>query len=133
MVDLAIKGHATRGKEVIEILEMLGGKMRTGFNLAGSDVISGYYITGDGYIDWKYYSMFDNAKFFTLEEFLENYPYKVGDKVLAGGQSCKILKIEWNIPNNEVHYTIENYKGIHTAEYLQPYKEETVEKDNMKN
>ena len=27
MAKLAIKGHASRGKEVIEILEMLGGKI----------------------------------------------------------------------------------------------------------
>lgn len=26
MANLAIRGHATRGKEVIEILEMLGGE-----------------------------------------------------------------------------------------------------------
>lgn len=27
MATLAIKGHATRGKEIIEILEMLGGEL----------------------------------------------------------------------------------------------------------
>jgi hypothetical protein len=34
MKNLAIKGHPTRGKEVIEILEMFGGKMRD-IRLAG--------------------------------------------------------------------------------------------------
>lgn len=33
--NLAIKGHPTRGKEVIEILEMLGGKNK--FNFKGNE------------------------------------------------------------------------------------------------
>jgi hypothetical protein len=36
MAKLAIRGHATRGKEVIEILEMLGGKSYTGLAYKGS-------------------------------------------------------------------------------------------------
>ena len=35
MAQLVIKGHVTRGYEVIEILEMLGGKNK--YNLTGND------------------------------------------------------------------------------------------------
>ena len=36
MGNIAIKGHPTRGKEVIEILEMLGAKNK--YNLTGEDL-----------------------------------------------------------------------------------------------
>ena len=36
MANLAIKGHATRGKEVIGILEMLGGK--NSYDATGLDI-----------------------------------------------------------------------------------------------
>lgn len=48
MAQLAIRGHATRGKEVIEILEMLGGKMRRG-RFVGQEISCAYYINEDGY------------------------------------------------------------------------------------
>lgn len=38
MANLAIKGHATRGKEVIEILEMLGGE--NGYHRLAGDIDS---------------------------------------------------------------------------------------------
>lgn len=42
---LAIKGHATRGKEVIQLLEMLGGE--NWFNIGGAETDSFYYIYED--------------------------------------------------------------------------------------
>lgn len=73
---LAIKGHPTRGNEVIELLEMMGGKNIKGY--IGIDNIEIYTIE-DGYIiqsyDWNDYLIL------SLEEFLEKYPFKVGDKV----------------------------------------------------
>ena len=125
MANLAIKGHKTRGKEVIEILEMLGGK-----NTYRIDAIRDYHV---------YFILEDKNRticslklnqvlpeqfiIFTLEEFLEKFPYKVGDLIAAGNIPCKILSAHWSNGQHEVHYTIENYQGIHTAEYLQPYKE----------
>lgn len=46
MANLAIKGHPTRGKEVIEILEMLGGKEK---HLFGGNGPGYYYTDGDNY------------------------------------------------------------------------------------
>lgn len=49
MAKLAIKGHETRGAEVIEILEMLGGINVD--NLYGDDTYDYYTITDDKEID----------------------------------------------------------------------------------
>jgi hypothetical protein len=87
---LAIKEHSTRGKEVIELLEMLGGK--NFYNWSGFDgyayyviercqnkIKAGEYIFGD-----------EDMYLFTLEEFWEKYPFKVGDKVVYTkfGDNC---------------------------------------------
>ena len=77
---LAIKGHSTRGKEVIELLEMLGGRNIN--NLSG-DNSSAYYINGHQNIirGIDYIFGYEDMQFFSIEKFLEKYPYKVGDKV----------------------------------------------------
>ena len=78
---LAIKGHSTRGKEVIELLEMLGGKNTYRYN---GDMESLYFsIYNDTIIYGSYRSFLnDNYVFFTLEEFLDKYPFKAGDNAL---------------------------------------------------
>ena len=130
MAKLAIKGHATRGNEVIEILEMLGGKNST--KLVGSASSCGYYIDSNGNIAYHYYSDFNDAIRLTIEEFLEKFPYKVGDKVQhKGATSCgsffEVEKMRW--VDNQVKYTIlwyNNCRTTVTAEVLQPYKEEPI-------
>ena len=76
---LAIKGHAIRGKEVIEILEMLGGYNTV--NWFGDDIDAMYFISTDRHIDNSTIK-YSYTEVFTLEEFLEKFPYKVGDKVV---------------------------------------------------
>ena len=75
---LAIKGHSTRGQEVIEILEMMGGKNH--FHMDGFTEEYIYYICGENN---QIHSAIcpTNQIVFTIEEFLEKYPYKIGDKV----------------------------------------------------
>ena len=56
MKKIALKGHATRGKEVIEILEMLGGKNPNSV-YSGKDTFHYYYIDNEtGYITTKLYT-----------------------------------------------------------------------------
>ena len=77
---LAIKGHSTRGKEVIELLEMLGGKNHSNI---GNDDDYFYYINDKNNIEFGW-TMWDNNPLytiFTLEEFLEKFPYKIHDLV----------------------------------------------------
>lgn len=128
MANLAIKGHATRGKEVIEILEMLGGKNET--HIKATVLNAFYYINEDGkmYLADKYSDM-SNFVIYTLEEFLEKYPYKVGDKVSSKYlKNYKIEKMEWEDINNRVIYKLEGM-GWYCAYELQPYKAEIMEKE----
>lgn len=112
MAQLAIQGHVTRGKEVIEILEMLGGKVSAKFS--GGISSNGYYINGYGNIDYNYWDYFNNAAKFTIEEFLEKYPYKVGDKVvLKETQEINtIIDMTWE--DNIIYYDILSDRGVNT-------------------
>lgn len=112
MKNLVIKGHATRGKEVIELLEMLGGKNST--KLVGSASSCGYYIDSDGNIAYHYYSSsyFNDAIQFTLEKFLEKYPYKVGDYVYINSIDYQgpgiIQNLYWYDDKNIIRYFVES-------------------------
>ena len=75
---IAIQGHPTRGKEVIQILENLGG-------------INSIPLEGDN--RYVYYGIYENeimvlsnfAKYkrYTLEEFEKEFPFKIGDRVIS--------------------------------------------------
>lgn len=87
---LAIKEHSTRGKEIIELLEMIGGK--NCYNFSGFDGYA-YYVIGGPHNEIRageYIFGDEDMYFFTLEEFLEKYPFKVGDKVVYTkfGDNC---------------------------------------------
>lgn len=132
MAELVIAGHKTRGKEVIEILEMLGGNNPDKL-IANFDYL-GYFIGKETRNIYLFHLQgFDskNVIIFTLEEFLEKFPYKVGDKVQhKGATSCgsifEVEKMRWI--GTHVEYTVKrlwynNCYSVVTAEYLQPYKE----------
>jgi hypothetical protein len=128
MANLAIKGHATRGKEVIEILEMLSGKNTTNLHGECDNMI---YIINSSYYGEITYMLYrtDGYVVFTLEEFLEKFPYKVGDKVLYHQTYAVINKMKWN--GEEIEYVVECKKELWetTIFYLEPYKEESMEKE----
>lgn len=94
---LAIKGHQTKGKEVIEILEMLGGKNE--YNYKGKNPLLEYYIDDRGEIEFRYnYDHNEDLLRYTLEEFLEKYPYKIGDmiRVPEFESEVRIDDIKWD-------------------------------------
>ena len=127
MANLAIKGHPTRGKEVIQLLEMLGGRIMYTYN--GDDDAAVYFIDGLYIMAYKYKEInCEKYKIFTLEEFLEKFPYKVGDKVKAwinGYRSvCNIRDMSWDGIVDEIEYKIQDY--WYNTMNLQPYKEEGV-------
>lgn len=134
MAQLAIQGHATRGNEVIALLEMLGGNNAN--NCYGDYHAWAYYINENGYIDRDFIAHIEqNTNFiiYTLEEFLEKFPYKVGDKVLykTYGIYSKIKSMLWNEEKEQVFYRLESNKlFVATADELKTYKEETME-DNV--
>jgi hypothetical protein len=127
MAMLAIKGHATRGKEVIEILEMLGGKNITNYD--GSNTKSFYFLN-----NIIICSSYGSGKLlgidcYTLEQFLEKFPYKVGDKVYYDNKVCDVIEMLWNSNLNTISYGVYDgkIKSLAIAEELKSYKEETME------
>lgn len=123
MAQLAIRGHATRGKEVIEILEMLGGENE--YKLNGCNIECAYYKK-NGVIYNTSPVFLNNIKLLTLENFLEKFPYKVGDKVhnIIHNENQTITDLVWE--EGEVLYQTNNNEYVY-VNYLQPYKEETME------
>lgn len=134
MAILAIKGHETRGEEVIRILEMLGGENKTGH--CGNKTFAHYFIKNN-YIDWCYQDPLDSDFIsFTLEEFLEKFPYKIGDKILykTYGIYLRIKTMLWNVEKERVFYRLGSNKlFVATADELKLCKEETMEADERSN
>ena len=110
---LAIKGHPTRGNEVIELLEMMGGYKDS--LLKDEDIYDDnyfYFILAeennaiDGY-PLKYKDKVDeDYVIFTLEEFLEKYPFKVGDVIKFPNNMAKeIAEMKWDEELEDIVYT----------------------------
>lgn len=134
MSRLVLKGHSTRGTEVIDLLEMLGAN-RLGYK----DTFVGFYY----YIECEAIVSSDEcptyATIFTLEEFLEKYPYKVGDKVEFksigdANLKSKIIYMEWCNSLNKVLYTTEDAQVISTEDITEtksipPYMDYDIKED----
>ena len=138
---LAIKGHSTRGKEVIELLEMMGGInpfINNGY-VIGNKESHCYYISENAtlkYISWDYIGPEEINEYmiFTLEEFEQKFPYKVGDKVKYINNIFCIKSLQWNNERNTVIYYINadwSAGCVVETNDLQPYKEETTEEINI--
>ena len=129
MVTLAIKGHATRGNEVIALLEMLGGNSNSGKK--GTSTALTYYIDKEGNI--KTFALVPSNNYifniYTLEEFEEKYPYKAGDKVYYQKSTsyiwraiiATIVSMKWS-GNTIIYYTDKGHEML--SRDLQPYKEQ---------
>lgn len=104
---LAIKGHGSRGKEIVEILKMLGAQ--------NPDVLNGcctylvYYIDNDGNINALSSYSDDEFIVFSLQEFLYLYPYKINDllDLKLDYLSCFITGMRWNEKSECVEYHAE--------------------------
>lgn len=124
---IAIKGHPTRAKEVIQILESLGG--RNTFNYNGDYIRTAYFIG----MDYSIYGFCTDSpklyfKVYTLEEFEKEFPFKIGDKVIYDYTPNFVgtvvnIKFDDNIP-----YRVNINGTICTCEtiMLKPYKEMNI-------
>jgi hypothetical protein len=126
---LAIKGHATRGKEVIELLEMMGGK--NCYNLNGLFSENAYYFIGGPHkteIKAGEYIFGDEDMYMhllTLEEFLDEYPFKIGDKVVDGHRNLLTIKaMSWSEDCETMVYDFEDSVIVLAAEDLLKYNAE---------
>jgi hypothetical protein len=138
MARLAIKGHATRGKEVIEILEMLGG---INHNHCCGVFESRIYIIDektDEIIDVSRI-FHDDYNLFTLEEFLKKYPYKVGDMVRVPEYESEVciddmkwngFEIQYSVSADETENLYEWYSVEELNECDESHKEEVDVNDN---
>ena len=137
---LAIKGHPTRGKEVIELLKMMGGKDSNDFKCSNP---KRFYHVLNEHVCWGYIALeeIDKYEIFTLEEYLEKFPYKVGDKVsmkVDPNENClgydkiygEIESAIWVEKFGYVVYKLKGYSGIFYRDDLHPYKEEESMEDN---
>jgi len=114
---IAIQGHTTRGKEVIQILESLGGKNDA--NLKGLFKKYYYFIDLNGTIDYTEYAS-KNIHTYTLEEFEKKFPFKVGDEVMfpvkTGWASGKITGLTY--VGDQLKYEVDN--RIAGYRYIEP-------------
>ena len=119
---IAIKGHASRGKEVIQILESLGG-INDGLH-EGNNPDCYYELHGN--IIWCVSTKGINFKYYTLEEFEKDFPFKIGDKVITTlGHIGTIINIEDN--KYEVFFKIDS--ALVSPKRLKPYKEMKEERN----
>ena len=128
MADLAIKGHVTRGKEVIEILEMLGGVNKHQIDAIRQNYV--YFIDTDNIIRLLQINQLLPEKdiVYSLEEFEENFPYKVGDKVYIYVQNddldgrceievAEISSMRWNPACCKIAYKMKDiYREFYEEE-----------------
>lgn len=127
MAHLVIKGHTTRGKEIIELLKMLGTN-----RLGLKDTFVGFYYyieCGEVYFSDKYPI---DSIIFTLEEFLEKFPYKIKDRVRVPEYESEVYISDMYWDGNEVQYEVvtdevEWYSAKELNEYNEPYREEITE------
>ena len=132
MAILVFRGHPTRGEEIVELLETFGAN-KVGYTGTFDNF---YYWIEGGEITSSNTIPFNSIQF-TVEEFLEKFPYKVGDKVLHNLDIVMLIeRMYWDSECNIIRYDIvsqvdEKYKlkGL-MAEHLRFYpeqKEETME------
>ena len=131
---LAIKGHPTRGKEVIELLTMMGGK-DVGVLKGNHD----YYVIDEcenNLIKFYGHNYIRCHEFvvFTLEEFLEKYPFKVGDKVVdCYGNPVTIKSMKWSDTFETMVYDFEETEDVFCAEDLESVNDIHTKPSKMKN
>lgn len=104
--NLAIRGNAERGDEVISFLEMLGGENH---HYTGRDSSRFYFIDRDtNYITNVHedeMKKITNWYYHTLSSITKTYPYKVGD-IVNEQRNSKITKMSWNPRTFEIEYKL---------------------------
>ena len=121
---LAIKGHSTRGKEVIELLEMMGGKNIHKYD--GEANAYSYYLYDYAILNDRLSIMEDDDfEIFTLQEFYEKYPFKVGDIVKFDDSlnTGTITNMSWH--NGDVVYHVQSN---HVKEWKQTFSVNILKK-----
>lgn len=106
---IAIQGHPTRGKEVIQILESLGATSYRIYDKCSNPEWY-WYINKNSEIICDPKTSMHGYKLYTLEEFEKEFPYKIGDKVIT--TTSKHLKTITGITDTQwgLRYVISEIK-----------------------
>lgn len=143
MARLGIKGDKLKAHEVIEILEMLGGKNKVSSDgtkwFCGYDDRYYYTLEDDNNISICYVHNYQKASeyvTYTLEQFKRKFPYKVGDVVLLkNGIITAIYKMEFKDYNVIYHSKNiwDHYRDLTTEDIKRciPNKEQNEKDETM--
>ena len=123
---IAIKGHASRGKEIIQILRSLGATSYNTYDTCSHPEWC-WYINKNREITCDPKRSMCGYKLYTLEEFEKEFPYKIGDKVtIITNTPYKIVALEYYM--GKLSYKLDN--GLnYNPKVLTPYKEMKEERN----
>lgn len=128
---IAIQGHLTRGKEVIRILESLGG-INDGLHERNNP---NCYYELHGNIIWCVSTKGINFKYYTLEEFEKEFPFKIGDKITNGCEEYLIIDMDLNAC--ELNYKVRTSLGsvfwVRTCDLTAHYYKQVKEMKKERN
>lgn len=123
MKRLGIKGDKYRYTEIKVLLESIGGFNE--YDIMCNNEESYYYINLFDEIDSEPLDglLIDNTQIYTIDEFYQKFPYKLGDIVhdKTVDTNVEIIDMEWI--NNNVLYTCkvtDNHYYTEIAENLKP-------------
>lgn len=128
---LAIKGHPTRGKEVMELLEMMGGVNSK--NLDGKCGVFYFFIDNETSIGCASNFNNNNFAYFTLEKFWEKYPFKIGDKVIDEADGCPgvVCEMKWDEDVSDMKYCVAFGNGVDFGWFANDSIEFCKENENL--
>ena len=127
-MNLAIQGHSTLGREVIELLKMLGGK--NPYDCNGLGTLCAYHIIDGNIQVVTIEDLFKSNKYilYSLEGLLAKFPYKVGNYARLSRSNIAVVIKAMKWENDEVVYKLScDDSGWWSVENLKPYREETME------
>lgn len=128
---IAIQGHPTRGNEVIQILETLGGNNL--YIMTGSTPDCAYYINSCYNIDGNPLEYVKQVyPVYTLEEFEKEFPFKIGDRIRDHSDDEIGIILGFIDIDDELMYVVDFEKSGHAnmpAEELKHYKEMKEERN----
>lgn len=132
MGEIAFKGNKSRGYEISRLLYTLNEMTPPDYNCYDEDAV--YFINksyGTKFIEHTHFKdsyLYNGYNIYTIEEFEEKYPYKIGDEVLLNNRFCKILTLEWDDLNDKVVYIVQGDDFVKCVyvEDLSFYKKESL-------
>jgi hypothetical protein len=128
---IAIQGHQTRGKEVIQILESLGG-INSALFKGSKDCW--YFIDSYGHISngYRFVLCSKGFKTYTLEEFEKEVPFKIGDKIMDCSDDEVGIITDLLFVDNMLMYNVDfvnSGQAFMPTEQLKFYKEMKEERN----